>query len=155
MYNEDNNVFKSFQLNVKIRKRTMSKIYADKRFVGVWKCTTKIKEVVYNHANLNFPDHQTKIISFSNTAGGTVMYMGQPSPDAKGIQAQRASGIGVEFKFKGKSDKYILDELVRVNIVDVSTLVGESVQEWEIPGKGPVAKIITRSDYKRIGRMKS
>lgn len=133
----------------------MAKIYADKRFVGVWKCTTKIKEVIFNHANLNFPEHQTKIISFSNTAGGTVMYQGQPSPEARGTQAQRASGIGVEFKFKGKSDKYILDELLRVNIVDSANLVGESVQQWEIPGKGTVAKIIARSEFKRIGRMRT
>jgi hypothetical protein len=130
----------------------MSKVFAEKRFVGVWKCTTRIKEVVFNNENLNFPDHQTKIISFSNTAGGTIMYMGQPSPDAKGFPASRASGIAVEFKFKVRSSKYILTEVNRINVVDSAKLIGESVQEWELPGKGIVAKIIASSEYRRLGR---
>lgn len=133
----------------------MAKVYADQRFVGVWKCTTKIKEVIFNNENLNFPDKQTKIISFSNTPGGTVMFFGQPGPEAKGIPVLRASGIGVEIKYSGKSSKYVLNETMKINIIDNANLLGESTLEWQIPGKGPVAKIIARSEYHRVGRMRS
>lgn len=133
----------------------MAKVYADVRFVGVWKCTTKIKEVIFNSSKLQFPEQSTKIVSISNTQGGTIMYMGQPGPDAKGFPATRASGIGVEFIFAGQNDKYTFKEAVKVNIVDTANLVGESTQEWSIPGKGVVAKIITRSEYHRVGRMRT
>jgi hypothetical protein len=134
----------------------MAKVFADKGFVGVWKCTTTVKEVVFNQTNLTFPDHFTKIVSFSNTPGGTIMYMGQPGPDAKGVQAARASGIAVEFLMQGPhGDKYILCETQRINIVDTANLLGESVLEWRLPGKGVAAKVITRNEYHRVGRMRS
>ena len=111
--------------------------------------------MIFNDSKLHFPDHQTKIVSISNTPGGTYFYIGQPGPGAKGFPANRASGIAVEFLFNGQNDKYILNEQLRINIVDNANLIGESTQQWEIPGKGPVAKIITRSEYKRIGRMRT
>lgn len=133
----------------------MAKVLADIRFVGVWKCTTKLKEVVFNNSKLSFPEKLVKIVSISNTASGTVMYIGQPGPDAKGFPAIRAAGIGVEFSYMGKNDKYILKETIRINIVDVADLIGESDQEWQVPGRGVVAKTITQSEYHRIGRMKT
>jgi hypothetical protein len=132
----------------------MARIFADKRFVGVWKCTTKIKEVIYNETNLNFPEAVTKILYISNTQGGTIMYFSQPGPESKGISATRASGIAVEFQLKGQNSKYILSETMKINIIDNANLIGESVQEWSLPGKGSVAKLITRSDYHRVGRMR-
>lgn len=133
----------------------MARVFADKRFVGVWKCKTKIKEIIYNQANLNFPDEITKIISISNTQGGTIMYFGQPSPTAKGIPASRASGIAVEFILKGQHQKYVLTEIFKINVVDNANLIGESTQDWVTSKEGSVAKVITRSEYHRVGRMKT
>lgn len=133
----------------------MSKVFADKKLVGVWKCTTVIKEVIFNNSNLNFPNKQTKIVSISNTPGGTILIQGQPTPGAKGIPATRAGGIAVEFLYTGKNDQYSLKEIVKINLVDNGKMIGEGTQEWEIPGKGPIAKVITASEYSRIGRMRT
>jgi hypothetical protein len=133
----------------------MARIFADKKFVGTWKCTTKIKEVIFNETNLNFPAQVTKILYISNTQGGTIMYFSVPGPESRGIPAVKASGIGVQFVLSGQNDKYKLKEDIRINIKDNANLIGESVQEWSLPGKGVVAKLITRSDYHRVGRMKN
>lgn len=132
----------------------MAKVVADTRFVGTWKCSVRIKEVIFNNSKLAFPELTTKIITIQNTPAGTAMYLGQPGPDAKPFPATRTAGIAVEFFFKGQNDKYLLNETIKINIVDTANLIGESVQEWSIPGKGIVAKVITQSDYHRIGRMR-
>lgn len=135
----------------------MAKVYADVKFVGNWKCTSKLKKVLFNKANMNFPEISYKFISISNTPAGTIMYLKNKSGSDRGIPAVKAydNGQTVEFIYKGKNEKFELLESIKISMVDNANLVGESVSEWTIPGKGVVAKVISRNDYHRMGRMRT
>ena len=131
----------------------MSKIYADTKFVGVWKCLSKVKAVEFNKTNVTFQD-KAQYVTFSNTQGGTIMYFGTPEENTGRIIATRAADNAVEFIFKAKDPRFIIKEHLIINLMDNSTLKGQSTVEY-LTKQGTVAKVKLWHDYKRMGRMQA